>query len=137
MASPFVALPAKTKKGTLHSSGTASDSICPKGWRLPEYEKEGSYLELLKPYSNRSKDINDMVQIDTILQLTPLALLRSGRCGYDSGQPDNQYYYRFYWSSYFASAANYSSSLVFNSKTIMLQNGRERGHGFSLRCLAR
>ena len=119
----------------LFSSGTASDSICPKGWRLPGYSGSGSYLELLKPYSNRSGNTGDLVQSDTVMQISPLSFLRSGDYGCDSGALNSRTSRGFYWSGHFYSYAD-SRNLRFYSTYLYPQYGDYRGLGFSLRCLA-
>ena len=119
-----------------HSSGTASDSICPKGWRLPGYSGDGSYVELLKPYSNRSGNASDLAQGDTIAQVSPLAFLRSGGYSYSGGAPTNQASYGGYWSGKPYSVTN-AYYLRFASTSLSPQDNNRRGTGRSVRCLAR
>ena len=118
-----------------HSSDTASDSICPKGWRLPGYDGSGSYLELLKPYSNRSGN-KDFTNADTVIQLAPLSFLRAGLLDYSNGNLNYRALGGFYWSSRHNSHIN-GHYLYFSSPDLHPQNSSDRGYGFSVRCLAR
>ena len=68
---------------------------------------------------------------DTILQLPPLAFLRSGDYGYSGGGLSNRTSDGYYWSD------RLSNSLDFSSSVLRPQGGSARGYGFSLRCLAR
>ena len=117
------------------SSGTASDSICPKGWRLPGSSGDGSYNDLVQIYANRSGG-NNSSDIDTIVQISPFGFLRSGRYLYDSGSLSGRTSYGDYWSGRFYSIT-YSYSLIFHPTGLGPQYGDYRGLGFSLRCLAR
>ena len=128
-ATPSVALPGRN----LHSSGTASDSICPKGWRLPGYSGSGSWYDLVRKYNNGT---GNSAPKDTFLQISPLSFFRSGRYYYVSGA----LYYRTsigdYWSGRFYSRTN-SYNLDFGSTYLYPQHEFDRGYGFSLRCLVR
>ena len=130
------ALPYFVLRNILHSSGTASDSICPKGWRLPGNEGEKSYVEMLKLYSNRNGNTSDLTQGDTVAMLTQLAFLRSGDYNYSSGSLSNRTSYGYYWSGHYYSVTD-SHLLYFGSTVLNPQSGSGRGYGFALRCLAR
>ena len=117
------------------SSGTASDSICPKGWRLPENSGDDSFLELLKSYSNRNGNQN-FTNADSVVQITLLSFLRSGFYYYSTGVPTERASNGFYWSSSRDSRTN-GYRLSFNSTYLRPQGGDSRGRGFALRCLAR
>ena len=119
-----------------YSSGTASDSICPKGWRLPGISGGGSYRELLKLYSNRTGNISGLTQGDTVAMLAQLSFLRSGSYHCASGSLSLRTSYGYYWSGHYDSIAD-SYYLYFYSTNLYPQNGNRRGFGFALRCLAR
>ena len=114
-----------------HSSGTASDSICPKGWRLPGYSGSGSWLESLQEYIVLDKHTN--ANIDAVLQLTPFSLTRAGR----NAASNYRTLIGFYWSNYFSSIsiAHYLSFTA--SGGLYPQDSYERMLGLSLRCLTR
>ena len=103
---------------------------------LPAYSGEGSYINLLQPYSNRSGNKDSLTQGDTVLLLPPLSFLRSGHYNYDSGSLGSRGSYGRYWSGRFYSRV-YSYGLDFNSTNLSPQNGYNRGSGFTVRCLAR
>ena len=121
----------------LYSSGTASDSICPKGWRLPGYDGSGSWYEMLKLYSSREDgDATSLEQGDTIALFSPLTFLRSGRYNYSSGSLDLRTSVGSYWSGHYYLITN-SHYLLFSSTNLSPQDGYTRGYGYTLRCLAR
>ena len=116
-------------------SGTASDSICPKGWRLPGYSGSGSFLELLKPYSNRTVNASGLENLDTVAQISSLTFIYSGDISYSSGGLAG-FSSGLYWSN--RSYVYYGSYLLsFDSTHFTPQNGGDRGYGLTLRCLAR
>ena len=116
-----------------HSSGTASDSICPKGWRLPGYDGSGSYYDLAQKYNNGTENKKPK---DTIMQVYPLTIIRSGYYYYSDGKLYNRASFGYYWSGRHSSIVN-SYYLDFSSTRLIPQNGSERGRSFSIRCLAR
>ena len=115
------------------SSGTASDSICPKGWRLPGNSGSGSYRELLRFYSN-ADGLNGK-NLDTIVLLHQSVFTRSGDYDYISGFFGG----RMSNSSYFTNGINSSlNAYIFTFSGSYLTRYQEaRGFGFVLRCLAR
>ena len=117
-----------------HSSGTASDSICPKGWRLPESYGDETYSNLIHIY--HAKTGNKLSHGDTIIQIAPLNFLRAGIYDYTSNSLTFRTTYGYYWSGRYYSIPN-SYRLPFEATGLHLQNSNSRGYGFSLRCLAR
>ena len=124
------------------SSGTASDSICPKGWRLPGYDDDDTYRDLLKLYSNRNKDVGvwdgPKKSYGTIMQFYPIALIQSGylengtRITFrDPNDPRGFYVSNFLYS--FTSFYRFTFAPTYITST----GTSDRGHGFILRCLAR
>ena len=116
------------------TSGTASDSICPKGWRLPGSSGNGSYFELLESYSNRNGKADNLIQGTTMIQLPTISALRSGE--YAINGEISRGYGGKYWSNNSSNKTN-SFLLVFYSNYFAPQDALKCGYGFALRCLAR
>ena len=117
------------------SSGTASDSICPKGWRLPGLGGKGSYLELLKPYSNRNGGAGGLIQGDTLILAPPYSLIYSGL--YHSTESITKYITtRGYYGSHYLKLFTIDG-LRFFPESIFPQYDLGIGSGLSIRCLAR
>ena len=74
-------------------------------------------------------------QANTSLTLAPLSLVRGGNYRYDSGTLYNQSSYGRYWSQRLNNDV-YGYFLYFNSGLVGPQFSSDRGHGFTLRCLA-
>ena len=109
-----------TSAGT--SSGDATESICPKGWRLPTGNTSGEYQALYK-----NSDYNTYANYRAALHL-PL----SGH--FYVGSPGNQGSNGNFWSS----TRNYSDfmySLRLNTSSIDPANGSNRNYGNSVRCV--
>ena len=119
-----------------HSSGTASDSICPKGWRLPGYEGSGSYYDLTQIYDNGATDSTAKDLKDTFLQINPLSFLRAGYLSIGDGSVYVRASGGYYWSSRRSSQTN-AYLLLFHSGALDPQYDNSRGTGRSVRCLAR
>ena len=116
------------------TTGNAPDSICPYGWRLPGDEGDGSFNELMKPYSSSSGNAS-FKNIETTAKITPFVFLCSGWY-YSSGSPSNQTSHGYYWSS--KRDGNTNASLLYFLHLYLGPRYRyARGYGFSLRCLAR
>lgn len=109
-----------TSQGT--SSGNATESICPKGWRLPTGNTSGEYQAL---YSN--SNYNTYANYRAALHL-PLS-------GYfDNGSPGNQGSNGSFWSSTRSSNNNmYRLYLDTSGISPALSNGRL--YGISVRCV--
>ena len=118
------------------SSGDAPDSICPKGWRLPGYDDNKSFYHLVRVYVGRSGGTEGLTQGTTVMQISPLSFLRSGRYSYESGSLDTRTSYGSYWSGRSYSITN-SYYLSLWSTRLYPQYNYYRGTGFALRCLAR
>ena len=103
---------------------------------LPAYSGEGSYINLLQLYSNRSGGATELSQGDTVLLLPPLSFLRSGHYSFTSGSLAARDSYGYYWSSSFYSRL-LSYLLDFGPTRLRLQVGYDRGYAFPVRCLAR
>ena len=90
---------------------------------------------MIQNYYYAKIDSGTLIQGDTILQISPLAFLRSGRYGYDSAVISDLIF-GFYTLSYGVGAIS-SRNLYLGSYVINPRNGGSAGYGNSLRCLAR
>ncbi|MBQ3305912.1 hypothetical protein IJH02_00535, partial [Candidatus Saccharibacteria bacterium] len=100
------------------SSGNATASICPKGWRLPT---NSEFQTLYNNYSSSSA-----------MQGTPAFVLSGGRYG------SSTYYqgsYGRYWSSTAYSSAS-ACNLHLNSSSVVPQDYNVKYLGFTVRCVA-
>ena len=117
------------------STGNATDSICPYGWQLAEYDGDKSFQNLLVA-TYRSKNGDGQSNADTLVQNSPTSFLRSGYYNYDSGALGSRGLYGGYWSLLGYSGTN-ARYLGFNSAYFHPQSGYNRGDGFAVRCLVR
>ncbi len=115
--------------GTI-TSAEATDSICPKGWRLPTSTSSGEYQALMNAYGISSNTAGS-----TALVSAPLYFVRGGYV--DSGSLRNAGYYGFYWSSTAYSSTSVAYDLYFGSGGVYPSYNSNRYRGFSVRCLAR
>ena len=135
------------------SSQTATDSICPSGWRLPtdisttslnaNNIKQSEFSNLLYSYgimvgNNPSGSYGNegFTNADTPLLSFPLSFLRSGYYLYSNGGLGGRGSRGTFWSS-FASSPAHSRSLYFGSTYLSPQNDYNKGNGFAVRCVAR
>ena len=147
-ASPFVALPGSHELGADQtsattkdyglSSGTASDSICPKGWRLPGYDGDGSYYDLVERYVSRSSTSHD-ANSDTVMLISPLSFIRSGYYFYVGDLKYNAEVGLYAYSRFNSAIISHNMVLAYNYLKAQNYNNYSynRGSGYSLRCLAR
>ena len=122
-----------------YSGGNAANSVCPKGWRLPNAASvTGGYefSKLLYAYGITKDDKNSSVYatggFDKIIA-SPLYFVRAGYV--NSGSLGNSAILGFYWSS----AAGYGSNaldLRFYSSSINPAISYTKDYGFSVRCMA-
>ena len=110
----------------------ATDSICPKGWRLPTSSDSGEYQALMNAYSISSNDAGS-----TALVSAPLYFVRGGHV-YPGSMMGLAFAgsYGDYWSS----TANYGTGSAYNlivgSGEVYPSGGSLRYDGQSVRCLA-
>ena len=114
--------------GTI-TSQEATDSICPKGWRLPTSKSSGEYQALMAAYN-----ITSNTDSTTRITQSPLYFHPSGNVY--SGSLRNAGYYGVYWSSSAYSSTNNAYYLYFNSGRVNPSYSNNRYNGFSVRCLA-
>ena len=114
--------------GTITSTN-ATDSICPKGWRLPTSNSSGEYQALMTAYS-----ISSNTDGSTALVSAPLYFVRSGNVR--SGSLGSAGLDGSYWSSTAYSSFGNAYYLSFDSGGVYPSNGSNRYYGRSVRCLA-
>ena len=114
--------------GTI-TSQEATDSICPKGWRLPTSKSSGEYQALMAAYN-----ITSNTDSTTRITQSPLYFHPSGNVY--SGSLWGAGIVGIYWSSTAHSSTSYAYYLFFNSGGVNPSYYDYRYHGFSVRCLA-
>ena len=122
---------AGTGEQATSNNTNATDSICPKGWKLPtsNNSNSGSFGGLTAAYGiGRNSDGANS------LRKSPLYFVPAGVGG--SGSLYNVGNYGDYWSST-AGSSTYAYNLYFDSGYVALSNYGNRYYGQSVRCLAR
>ena len=114
--------------GTI-TSQEATDSICPKGWRLPTSKSSGEYQALMAAYNITSNTDSTTRITQSPLYFHPSGAVNSGSLRYAG-------YYGYYWSSTAGSSTNSAYYLTFGSGYVNPSNFSYRYNGFSVRCLA-
>ena len=110
------------------SSGDATNSICPKGWRLPPNEGDESYYNLLFTNMGLGNDATS----STIMQGAPTFFLLSGNTYGENLL--NQGVYGYYWTRT-AGDNTTSRGLVFGSSYVSPSTSHHKGSGHSIRCV--
>ena len=111
------------------TSEPASSSICPLGWKLPEYNGNTRYSNLLLAYGIDFNAGDNMASpYDAALLNLPLSFLRSGYYNFN-GNLSGQGSGGFYRMS--------SLRLYFNSSGLGLTYPTSAGSGFPVRCVSR
>ena len=119
---------------TMVAPDTAPDSICPKGWKLPDNEGTKSFVNLV--FTTYGLQDNDATS-STKLLAAPLNFVRSGHYYWSNGQV----YYKGaggdWWSTAAYSTATYAQHLTTNSTRVIPQTASYKGYGLTVRCVAR
>ena len=120
-----------------NATGNPTNSICPKGWRLPNATNK-EFGNLLVQYNiistNTSTSYIDGVSSVSSMGAAPLYFVRGGFVsGGSLSSSDNNGYY---WSSTFYSGS-YAYLLRYNSSIVKPQYDDGRYYGWPVRCLAR
>ena len=115
--------------GTISNYANATDSICPKGWRLPTSTSSGEFQALMTKYS-----ITSNTDSTTRITQSPLYFHPSGYVS--SGSLRLAGSYGFYWSSTAYSSTSYAYNLAFDSRNVAPTGYNYRYYGRSVRCLA-
>ena len=110
----------------------ATDSICPKGWKLPtsNNSNSGSFQALMTAYSISSNTAGSTAITQSPLYFHPSGFARSGSL-MNAGLVGN------YWSSTAYSSASFAYELYFTSGHVNPSRGSLRYAGHPVRCLAR
>ena len=114
--------------GTI-TSQEATDSICPKGWRLPTSKSSGEYQALMAAYNITSNTDSTTRITQSPLYFHPSGNVLSGSLRYAGN-------YGVYWSSTANSSTSYAYYLSFDSGDVDPSLSNNRYNGFSVRCLA-
>ena len=139
---------ATAESGTFaQSSGDAEDSICPKGWQLPQNDGDASgskswyglIVGAYKQNTNNGDGSSGSVTIsdsEVNIKKFPLSLVRSGNYDWAYGNLNHRGSYGSFWSST-PYAVTATRSLRFWSGTLYPRNGDNKTGGFTVRCVAR
>lgn len=133
--------------GSPTTSAYASESICPKGWKLPGYSDNdsGSYDYMLQQYGTQNKinsaagAVASPINGDTYdIALSPLFFVRSGynisNFFYNAGQEGRYWSSRSYYQSDYG-GTTLAYSLLFAADYVSPSNQSKLSNGYSLRCL--
>ena len=121
---------AATANSIGYNSGTATQSICPKGFKLPPDSGVGSYSTLIGSYG-----IDSDIVGGTAMRSAPLFFVRSGFV-VPTEYLANAGYGGYYWSSVARSTPE-AYSLFFASDSVNpLDDFSTRPDGYSVRCVA-
>ena len=129
----WYAATAGTGTAAMTNNQAALNSICPKGWKLPDNWGDKSFQKLMNVYGIA----NDITGASEILQL-PLNFVRSGYYGWGSdGRVAHKGNVAYWWSSVAQSAVT-SWNLNIAPKGVIPQNyDASKGSGLSVRCIAK
>ena len=120
--------------GLRATTGTVTESICPKGWQLPDNDGVYSFQNLMLHYGLPTTNTTDGSAVQTI-QRTPLNFSLVGY--YDNSSVD-QSLRAFYWSrTVYTANADQANSLHFGTKdgSFYPQGFPGKSYGFSIRCV--
>ena len=116
-------------------NATATNSICPKGWRLPTYSNTNDFGNLLYAQSIATAPTSNIYTQNgfNLARIAPVYLVRAG------GIFDNVI--TFQWGGLYISNtlknSTHANQLSFNYNYFVIKDASRRGSGFSIRCLAR
>ena len=118
-----------TSEGT--SSGNATSSICPKGWRMPAGKTTGEYSALANAIYGSTGSTSDATAYANYR--TALRLPLSGY--FYNGSAYDQDSYGNFWSSTRDSNNDYMYILFLNTSDVNPSYRNNRIYGYSIRCL--
>ena len=110
-----------------------TDSICPKGWRLPQGYSGNPTSHSTGDFTKLNNAYGGITNSDSHLLTTPLFFVRSGYV--NSGSLRNVGSYGYYWSSTVGSSSN-AYILYFYSSNVGPTYSDNRYRGYSVRCIA-
>ncbi|MBQ3271520.1 hypothetical protein IJH10_02865 [Candidatus Saccharibacteria bacterium] len=105
------------------TSGNATASICPKGWRIPTGGSSGEFQTLYNNYNSSA-----------LMQSAPAFVLSGARNGdITTGQGDSSYY----WSSTARGSATAYDFVLRDSGVVLPTDHSAKYLGFTVRCISR
>lgn len=110
------------------NSGQAADSICPKGWMLPDTET--NRMLILYDYEI---PVGDSGVNDNLLLAAPFNRIRAG--GYIDGDFESQGSFGGLWSSEIGGAGT-AQTFMFNESAVLIAASAPFGSPISVRCVA-
>ena len=125
------------------SSGDASDSICPKGWGMVEYEGDGSWQKLIRNIYGMNKTSitqsykeygKDTRLVDFLTHLFA-NMISSGFYDATNAELSSRIRYGYYWL-----IKVYSDNLGIKMSlkgTLIRNESLDKGYGASVRCVAK
>lgn len=114
----------------------ATDSICPKGWKLPYNTGDDSFSNLLGTYGLPNANANNVPAKANQLANFPLNFMRTSNYYYSDGWV----YYRTthgYWWSATRSSSMTAHLLRTSTSYVHPQSNDDYSYGFAVRCVAR
>ena len=114
-------------------SGVATDSICPKGWKLPDNAGNRSFVNLIF----NTYGLQDNNTSAAKLLAAPLNFVRSGYTDRSNSQQLDMGEYGYWWSTAAYSQATSAHNLATYSAHVIPQYAGYKGNGLSVRCVAR
>ena len=115
------------------ASGNATDSICPKGWGLPNIDGNKSFTNLIPiTYGLTGSDAVSAAK----LLAAPLNFVYAGFYSWNTGR-DNVRGSHGYWWSTTTYSTTHAYRLFTSSIPTTIYNADYKGHGNSIRCVAR
>ena len=112
------------------SSGMASSSICPRGWRLPTGGPSGEFVALDVAYGGNGSNRVDASQRDKFLA-SPLNFNYTGYRGGSSSTPGGRY-----WSRTVSNNNNVYNFSLFPENNFNPQGQSNKYYGFAVRCIS-
>ena len=120
--------------GKQATTGTAIESVCPKGWRLPDITGDFSYANLMGKYSLPTGNVTDHTAVQTAQQ----APLNFALAGSYANSSVGQARAAIYWSR--KSGDNnpdgaYRLAFISQSGAFHMQSSASKYEGYSVRCV--
>lgn len=116
------------------SSGNATSSICPKGWKLPTSgSTTADFNSLTQAIVQVNTNTDSVPDKSFTMQSAPNYFVLSGYYGSSVGRQGSSGYW---WSSTAGSSSNVYN-LYLNTTRVYPQDSNYKNNGFSVRCMAR
>ncbi|MBQ3348505.1 hypothetical protein IJJ39_02065 [Candidatus Saccharibacteria bacterium] len=124
---------ATAESGHFSTTGTVHDSLCPKGWQLPN----GGGTTTTKSWQGLlfgSYGLDSSAASSKAMRENPLSFAFTGLYDLANGSLSNRGSYG-YWRSATAASASNVRNLALNSSIVNPQYSYSKPHGFTVRCL--